>query len=184
MGYPTRIQHRPINMTETKQKFIKGDLVKKVPNEFPSHFKNEDEAIIIDSYAGQFGGSNTDSYTVFIKGKGEFSWCEEKELTLIDSSRLDLLEKWRKEREERIKVLSDLDWIFEHGKDVAENTTGASIEALAKCCGINNLWGSRGEFITYRYNASMILSAARPYLLAGAKMAWIKFGNDFKSSLK
>jgi len=101
------------------------------------------------------------------------SWYEESQLTLIEHDRKDLLEKWEREAKEEADEKSDLDWIFSHGKEVLERPHGASVQALANCFGLTNLWGSRGEGIVYYENMARTLSAAAPFLVAGDKAAWL-----------
>ena len=80
------------------QKFFKGDLVQ--VGEMPvymSHFEGNCEAIVLYTYAEQYGrsGSNPDKeYSLFIfkRGeRGEVSWYHEDQLTLIAPDRFDLL---------------------------------------------------------------------------------------------
>ena len=71
------------------------------------------------------------------------------------------------------KQKSDLDWIFANGPAVAEKPHGASIQALAECFGLTNLWGRNGEGITYYSNARGTLELATPYLKAGDKAGWL-----------
>lgn len=82
------------------QKFFKGDLVQvgAMPN-YMSHFPANCQAIVMGTYAEQYGDGDTrheQEYTLFIlkKGyKGESSWYEEGQLTLIEPERFDLLPK-------------------------------------------------------------------------------------------
>lgn len=159
------------------QKFNKGDWVHvaKDLGAGMSHFRADCDAIVIGSYADQFGGDEDDkgSYTLFIKGQGRVSWYKEWQLVLIEANRIDKLEEWDAEEKAEIKQKSDLDWIFDNGADVIKNPHGASLQALASCFGLTNLWGSQGEGITYYANAEATLNFASPFLEYGDKAGWL-----------
>lgn len=157
------------------QKFQKGDWVRIAKDLGPcmSHFTADCEAIVIGSYKDQYGGDNTDSFTLHLKGGGQCSWYYASQLTLIESGRLDKLKAWEDEAEAERKQKGDLDWIFANGPAVAEKPHGASIQALAECFGLTNLWGRNGEGITYYSNAMGTLELAAPYLKAGDKAGWM-----------
>jgi len=160
----------------SKQVFHKGDLVhvtKDMPS-YMSHFTGDTDAIVIGSYADQYGGSDTKDYTLHLKSGGQCSWYEENQLTLIEANRIDLLETWEQERDAEIEQKSDLDWIFENGPEVAESPHGASLQALADSLGLGSLWGSRGEGITYYTRSMQILEIASPYLIAKDRVGWAK----------
>jgi hypothetical protein len=158
----------------SEQKFHKGDLVQvgDMPD-YMKHFTGNCEAMVIGSYADQYGGNNRDSYTLHIKGHGEVSWYKERQLTLIESNRGDLLTQWEAERADEVARLSDLDWIFEHGPEVANDPRGASLQALATAIGLGSLWGSNGEGITYYMRSMQILEATTPYLNNKDKAGWL-----------
>ena len=79
------------------QKFFKGDLVQ--VSEMPlhmDHFDGNCKAIVIATYTEQHGRSprSDKQYTLFIlkRGeRGEVSWYDEDQLTLIEPDRFDLL---------------------------------------------------------------------------------------------
>ena len=102
------------------QKFHKGDLVQIAKDLGPTmdHFTSDCEAIVIGSYSDQFGGGDTKNYTLHLKGMGKTSWYEEWQLTLIKKNQIGLLDQWEEEEEAERKEKSNLDWIFEHGKEV------------------------------------------------------------------
>lgn len=160
-----------------KQKFQKGDLVRIAKNlgSSMSHFTADCDAIVIGSYADEYGGNDTKSYTIHIKGHGETSWYQECQLTLIANKQIGLLRKWKKEEDSINKLHSDLNWIFKNGLEVCKSATGATIESLAKCLGITNLWGSHGEGYVYYSNALAIMALARDYLVNNDKKGWLKF---------
>lgn len=169
---------------EQMQKFNKGDWVRVAKDLGPSmsHFTSDCEAIVIGSYADQYGGSDQNSYTLHLKGRGECSWYCGNQLTLIESRRMDKLKDWQDEEEAERKQKSDLDWIFSNGTAVAENPNGASIEALAACFGLTNMCGRSGEGITYYTNAKFTLELAIPYLKAGDRAGWLTLCESLKAN--
>lgn len=163
-------------MTKT-QKFQKDDLVRidKDLGSSMSHFTNDCDAIVIYTYAERYWGDDIDNYCLHLKGRGQVSWYCEHQLTLIEEGKLDLLETWEREMKEEADLKGSLDWIFENGESVLKSAHGASIAALAKCFGLTNLWGKRGEGITYYSNARTTLSLAQEFLKTGDKKGWIEF---------
>ena len=168
-----------------KQKYRKGDLVhiiSKMPSS-KSHFDCDKDAIIIGSYADQFGGNDIKSYTIFIEDRGETSWYDEDELIFKEKNRLDLLETWEEKLQKKYDEKYDLDWIFENGKEVLQHPNGASIQALANCIEEGfNLWGRNGEGITYYNNMVGILNIAHPFLMINDKKRWLEFCDKIKYS--
>lgn len=152
------------------QKFHHGDWVRVADNH---PFRHCGEAIIIASYAEQFGGDRGSSYTVHFRDRGQVSWYDEAVMTLIEPGRPDKLQAWRDELAATRRKQSDLDWIFANGPDVLAEASGASIGALAESLGVRNLWGTNGEGMTYYTNAIAVLSLAGVYLLAGDKAGWL-----------
>ena len=77
------------------QKFHMGDrvMVDKAARLFADH---DQEAIVIGSYADQYGGASRNMYTLHIKGdSGSSSWYDEQYLSLIEHDRTDLLRQWK-----------------------------------------------------------------------------------------
>lgn len=139
-----------------------------------SHFPGAgEEAIVIGSYGDQYGGNDHHAYTLHVRGHGENSWYQANQLTLIARERISLLEQWEAEAEAESAQKGDLDWIFAHGDEVLAGAHGATVATLAGCLGITNLWGSRGEGLTYYMNAHAVLSRAEPFLLSGNKGGWL-----------
>lgn len=165
-----------------KQEFHKGDLVRVAKDLGPtmSHFQSDCDAIVIASYKDQYGGNDTESYTIHIKGYGQTSWYDEHQLTLIKREQLHKLKEWEKEEEEECELKSNLDWIFSHGPEVLENSHGASIGALAQCFGLESLWGSSGEGMEYFANAELTMQAAKPYLEANDKEGWLEEAENIR----
>ena len=80
-----------------EQKFNHGDLVHiaKDLGRAMHHFEADQDAIVVGSYADQYGGDDTKSYTLHLQGHGPVSWYSEHQLTLIEENRRDLLIQWR-----------------------------------------------------------------------------------------
>lgn len=166
------------------QKFKRNDLVIIDEDLGPSmlHFQGGCEAIVIGSYADQYGGDDTKSYTLYLEGSGEVSWYKEHQLTLIKENQEKLLELWQEEEKQEREQKADIDWIFINGKDVLNHSHGASIKTLAKHLGITNLWGSRGEGFVYVQNAALVLKIAEPYLQTNDKAGWLKFSKNLQEN--
>ena len=162
----------------SEQKFQRGDRVRVVKDLGPptTHSNGDCEAIIIGSYADQFGrGSTISRYSIFIKGEGEHAWYEDWQLELLEERRFDLLDEWEKRLGDERRRVSNLDWIFKNGREVLSKGYGASIQGLANCISPDfNLWGSRGEGFVYFHNCQAIIEYARPFLLDGDKQGWIE----------
>lgn len=165
----------------SEQKFQCGDYVRVIDNH---HYHKDEEGIVVGSYCDQFGGNNTEDYTLFIKDKGESSWYEESSLVLIESHCNGLLEEWKQARDADNKIKSDLDWIFSHSIEVLENKYGASVQALASCFGLMDLWGKNGEGFVYYENSVITLALAKDYLKNGDKEGWLKRAEEIKENLK
>lgn len=158
------------------QKYEKGDhvMIAKDLGECMSHFTCDAEAIIIGSYADQYGGKDTKSYTIHIKGHGQVSWYREHQLSLIKSDRIDLLGEWEDKAKIKAEREGDIDWIFANGEEVLSSASGATVGTLAGCFGLTNLWGTRGEGYIYHQNAMGTMRLARPFLEKGDKAGWLE----------
>jgi hypothetical protein len=77
-----------------KQQFFFGDLVH-ITKDLPQsmrHFECDQPAIVLYSYAEQFGGNDVENFSVFlIESQDEVSWYHPENLTLIEPDRVDLL---------------------------------------------------------------------------------------------
>lgn len=168
------------------QKFHKGDhvMVAKDLGPHMSHFKSDCEAIVIGSYKDKYGGDNTESYTIHIKGSGQTSWYEEHQLTLIRIRAIDLLGEWEAEQKAFIDQNSDLDWIFDNGKEVAKSPSGATLEKLYSMLRDDSMWGRNGEGITWQSNANTVYHWAFPYLVNNDKQGWIDTAKAFRERNK
>ena len=164
------------------QKFQQGDYVRvaKDLGSSMSHFTSDTDAIVEYSYKDKYGGSDDESYSLFLKDRGSCAWYYGSQLSLIEKDRKDLLKEWEDTKNAEIELKSDIDWIFSHGKEVIESPHGSSIQRLADCFGLTNLWGSRGEGVTYYSNAIATMKMAFPYLESGDKVGWIDHCNKLK----
>ena len=164
------------------QKFHRGDWVK-IADDLGStmrHFKAGCEAIVIGSYKDQYGGNDSESYTLHIRDSGKVSWYYGSQLTLIESARHDLLAEWERELNEKNKQESDLDWIFANGTQVLKSCSGSTVAALAQQLGVTNMWGAHGEGLAYHENARRVLYLAAPFLKTGDKAGFLEFAQGNK----
>jgi len=169
-----------------EQKFDKYDYVRiaKDLGSSMSHFTADEDAIVIASYHDLYGGSDDNHhYCIYIKGHGETSWYYEHQLTLIEHGRKDLLKQWKAEAAARYKQHSDLDWIFAQGEEIFKDCPSGSIEALAACFGLTNLWGANGEGVTYLSNSIATLNLALPFLLKKDKEGWLAACEGIKQKM-
>jgi hypothetical protein len=166
------------------QKFKTGDFVRIAKDLGPlmKHFQADCDAIVMYSYNDKYGGGDTKSYCLYLRGRGTSSWYSEEQLNLIEPNRIDLLKQWESEEEKDRKIKSDLDWIFENGDEVLTKPHGASVAALAKCFGLTNLWGSRGEGVTYLHNIMTTLGLAESFLKEGDKEGWLEIAESMKNA--
>lgn len=99
------------------QRFNRGDWVKVADDLGPSmrHFTAGCEAIVIGSYADQYGGNDHGSYTLHLKGEGLCSWYYGTQLTLLEAGREDKLAEWEAEKEAEATLKGRLDTSFNAG---------------------------------------------------------------------
>jgi hypothetical protein len=148
------------------QKFQRGDLVRIADDLGPmmSHSTSGCDAIVVGSYRDQFGGPDSESYTLFLEDRGESSWYYGDQLTLIEREQHDLLKEWDEIRQAAIKRHSNLDWIFSNGPEVLENCYGSALTALGMYLGIKDMWGGSGEGFVFFDNCQRVLFYAKPFL--------------------
>ena len=139
------------------QKFKNGDLVRVAERSLYQRFNPETggtepcgvqpacNAIVIGSYADQFGGDNVESYTLFVEGGGKTSWFQEGELTMIRHAP-DLLASWEEQREARIRDYSDVKWVRKNWAEIRENPSSASILALFRLIDFESAFLRNGEY--------------------------------------
>lgn len=133
----------------SKQKYKHGDLVR-VADDLGSmmeHFEKGCNAIVIGSYADQFGGggANHQQYTIFIEGGGETSWYYEHQLNFIRHAP-ELLEAWKEQAEARSRDYADLAWIREHWLEQRERLSATSILRIFKWLGVRSSFERNGEY--------------------------------------
>lgn len=130
-----------------EQKFKRGNLVHiaKDLGSMMSHFENDKDAIIVGSYADEYGGSDTKRYTVmFLDTGGKCSWYIEHQLTLIDEGGEHLFEEANKNRERISKQNTDINYIA--SKLDEGSLSSESILLLFEMLGHNTSFHRNGEF--------------------------------------
>lgn len=171
-------------MANNIQKFHHGDLVQIASDlgDFMRHFPSGCRAIVIGSYRDQYGGGpqNSKDYSLLLEGRGECSWYYEHQLTLIERDQSALLDRWRVERDAKNAQMADMDWIFANGAYVLSVSPGASVGALGKHLGIDNMWGAHGEGMSLYANSLAVLSVAAPFLETGDKAGFLAFAQTHK----
>lgn len=141
--------------------------------------------IILGSYNDLYGGRDKDGggYSIFIEGEGRLAWVQDDELELVERNRPDMLKKFQSEYEAKTQKLSDLDWIFSNGNEVLEKRYGASVQSLANCFGLTNIWGASGEGVVWQENAEKTILLAYPFLVVGDKDGYLAFCDKLKRKL-
>lgn len=138
------------------QKFKRGDIVH-VNKELPpymNHFRADFDAIIIGSYADQYGGSDVDSYTIMEPDTGgTISWYYTSNLSFVREGHDEEIQEIERQRAMREQQESDLVWIVKNWPRIRENPSGFTMCALMKLIGITNPWGRHGEGFVYHGNA-------------------------------
>lgn len=129
-----------------KQKFKRGNLVRisKDLGSMMSHFQNDQDVIILGSYADMFGGSDTKSYSVIFPETGsECSWYKENQLTLISEGGEHLIESALKNREAILERNKDmLHIVCEFDKGLSSD----SVLFLFEMLNYNTSFLQNGEF--------------------------------------
>lgn len=134
------------------QKFKRGDLVHIVADLGASmaHFESDLDAVVMGSYADQFGGSDTSNYTVmFVTNGAEVSWYPEQSLIFKQHLSQHDIDQIISAKETRQARDSRLEWIAENWNG---EPSGATCEALMRAIGIENPWGRNGEGYTWYVN--------------------------------
>jgi hypothetical protein len=165
-----------------KKRFNTYDLVRVAKDLGVSmkHFTSDCNAIVLKC------NNSGNRYSIYIEGQGDTSWYEEDQLTLIASNQEDLLSKWRLEARREYIQLSKLNWIFTNGKSVISNPHEASVVTLGRCINRHfseeDLWGSRGEGITYYFNMLNMVEIAKPFLETGDKKGWLEHCKNLRNN--
>jgi hypothetical protein len=168
-----------------QQKFKRGDLVHITADmpSYMSHFKSDLDAIVLGSYADQFGGSCIDEYTLLLikdgKWYNESSWYEENQLTFIRHEGEEYIQKLQAEKDGLDKIHSDLDWIIDNWHTFKEEIPSASAQKLMALIGITNPFGNHGEYIDYYNHWLFTLEIITPIMETGDKQKIKEFFRDF-----
>lgn len=157
-----------------KQKFKKGDLVHITENmpSYMSHFTSDIDAVVIGSYADQFGGSDVKSYTLLLikdgKWYNESSWYKEEQLTFIAYKGEEYIKQLRDEKEQYDKKVERLDYIVSHWLEMKiDGVPHASAVTLMKLVGITEPWGLHGEYWDFYQHWTITRKLLDPILSTG-----------------
>jgi len=160
------------------QKFRRGDLVH-ITKDMPRcmrHFDSDKDAIVMHSYAEQFGhcGSerNHKQYCLlFWLDGGESSWYDEDQLTFLRHVGEDGIEQVGFLRSQREANEKNLDWIVANWKSIRESVPGATMTKLLCLAGVEDPWGPNGEGYIYAQYARYLFQHIDPILSTGDKSA-------------
>jgi len=177
------LQDVSTNNGSKEQAFHPSDLVWVVDESL----EEKSQAIVEGSYFDLYGGREPrlkTTYTLYVKGGGsKCAWYDEHQMELIERNRPDILETWKAEEATDRQQKSNLDWIFSHGPEVYEQGYGPSLQALADCLNLGNLWGSKGEGIAYYVNANYIRQLSGAWLQTNDKEGWLSFCAEVKQQI-
>ena len=166
-------QAREGEAVKSSQQFQRGDLVRVAADLGPcmSHFRTNADAIVLGSYADQYGCRDkrtANQYTLLFTDSGsESSWYDADQLTLLRHVGDEGIREVESARQLRQKREADLDWIVANWPAIRHNPPGASVAALARLIGINDLWGPRGEGFDYMVNSMAVIKIFDEVLLTG-----------------
>ena len=137
---------------KNKQKFKRGNLVYIAKDLGPlmSHFTSGVNAIVVYSYAEQYGGENISSYSVMFLDDGNLSsWYHESQLTLVEEGGEHLFEIAQENRKKVSEKNKDISYIL---SQLDEGNFGSeSILFLFDMLGYQSSFNRNGEFfILYR----------------------------------
>jgi len=103
------------------------------------------EAIIVGSYADQYGGDNISDYTImFLETGNRVSWKDEKQLEFIDEGGEHLFEQAKINRDRISEQNKDINFILSK-LDIGE-LSGESIMMLFDLIGYDSAFKRNGEF--------------------------------------
>lgn len=152
------------------QKFKRGDLVHIAKDLGPSmsHFTSDQDAIVMGGYKDQYGGDDTNNYTLmFLNSGSTASWYYECQLTFIRHVGESGISEVESERDKRCAKESDLDWIVSNWPSIRDSPSGATMNELMRLCGITEPWGKHGEGVEWYGNAMATRRFLDPVLLTG-----------------
>jgi hypothetical protein len=163
------------------QAFAVGDLVRIADDLGPTmrHFVAGEDAIVVGSYRERFHCGPTDLYTLHLKGRGEVSWYQEAQLTLVKHAASEVLWEWQREADVLRAQHTDHDWIFQH-PEIAPGPPAATLQRLADDLDFGSLWGPHGEGVDWYHNARLIHELAEPFLREQDKLGWFQLCVDVK----
>jgi hypothetical protein len=151
------------------QKFRRGDVVHiaKDLGSYMSHFDNDQDAVVMYSYAEKYGGSDVDSWCLlFCETGGEVSWYHTHQLTFLRHGGQEEIDRIKNAKDVREAKETDLAWIVSNWKTIRNKVPGPTMGELMRRVGITNPWGSRGEGITWYCNAMATMELLDPILSA------------------
>lgn len=126
-----------------EQKFKRGNLVH-IADQLPaymSHFESGVDVIISASYAEQYGGEDTQNYTVIFPETGnQISWYPEQSMTLVGEGGEHLIEQAQEKRKHLKELWSSIPYI----KDNMESSFFSSDSVLV----LFDLLGYEPNYIT------------------------------------
>lgn len=103
------------------------------------------KVIIEHSYAEEYGGDNTDSYSViFMETGNSVAWKDEKQLKFIEEGGEHLFEEAKKKSDAREKQDTDIKYISDHLEE--GNFSSTSILFLFDMLGFKSSFLRNGEF--------------------------------------
>ena len=170
-------------MTTRPFRFRHGDLVQVAKDLGPcmKHFTSDCRAIVLYSYASRYGGDNHDSLGLYLEGEGPCAWYNANQLTLISRNQGDLHEEWEHAAEVERTKKADIKWIFANWKKLKGSIPSASIETLASHVGSGDLWGSRGEGMSFYLNSLKVIDYCKRWLDSGDLEGFLAAHPKFKS---
>lgn len=167
------------------QKFQSGDLIRiaKDLGSSMSHFKADCDAIVIATYAQQFGGNNVDSYTLLFEDEGRVSWYHEAQLTFIKHVGQEGIKAWTDAIKERAENESALPYIVANWKSFKKDGKypSASLCELLRMVGVTNPWGSSGEGVNLYNNYNQIIRIFDEVISGGDVAKVQAFAEAFKA---
>lgn len=164
------------------QKFQRGDVVRiaKDLGSSMAHFENDQDAIVMGSYADQYGGDNVDDWTVMLsRTGGETSWYHTRQLALLWHGGESEIQRVKFERSKREATQKDINWIVANWLTIRETPPAAIMARLMELIGITNPSGFHGEGLVYYSNMMATYNLLDPILSTGD----IEQFNDFLKHL-
>lgn len=124
---------------------------------------------------------NAFDYKITYRSGGSLAWVSSSQLDFVSSGSKEILEQWKSEVRSEVRRYADIDFIFEHGKEIVKSPHGVTIQALSTALGLGSLWPPNGEGFVYFERCQMVFSLAKPFLEAGDKGGFLKLCTEVKS---